>query len=123
MLWRVILGYPLGNTDAILPGAIVNLIGAEGSTGEAFYEGLEEVLQMDNVFVHIYGKEETKPGRKMGHVTIISREKQDLVYKAHKIKNTLRVLSREAAEVRAEEAKKKSEEEAADVRAMTSGGR
>lgn len=123
MLWRVILGYPLGNTEAILPGAIVNLIGAEGSTGEAFYEGLEEVLQMDNVFVHIYGKEETKPGRKMGHVTIISREKQDLVYKAHKIKNTLRVISREAAAVRAEEAKKKSEEEAADVRAMTSGGR
>jgi len=123
MLWRVILGYPLGNTDAILPGAIVNLIGAEGSSGEAFYEGLDEVLQMDNVFVHIYGKEQTKPGRKMGHVTIISREKQDLVYKAHKIKNTLRVVSKEAAAVHAAEAKKKSEEEAADVRAMTSGGR
>lgn len=97
MLWRVILGYPLGNTEAILPGAIVNLIGAEGSQGEAHYEGLDEVLQMDNVFVHIYGKNETKPGRKMGHVTIISREKQDLVYKAHKIKNTLKVISKEAA--------------------------
>jgi 5-(carboxyamino)imidazole ribonucleotide synthase len=93
MLWRVILGYPLGNTDAILPAAIVNLIGAEGSSGEAHYEGLEEVLQMDNVFVHIYGKKETKPGRKMGHVTIISREKHDLVYKAHKIKNTMKVVS------------------------------
>jgi len=92
MLWRVMLGYPLGNTDPILPGAIVNLLGAEGYTGEAYYEGLEEVLQMDNVFVHIYGKRETKPGRKMGHVTIISREKQDLAYKAHKIKNTLKVI-------------------------------
>jgi 5-(carboxyamino)imidazole ribonucleotide synthase len=106
MLWRVILGYPLGNTEAILPGAIVNLVGAENSEGEAYYEGLDEVLQMDNVFVHIYGKEETKPGRKMGHVTIMSREKQDLVYKAHKIKNTLRVISKEAAAVARAEAEK-----------------
>ena len=102
MLWRVILGYPLGNTEAILPGAIVNLIGAEGCEGEVHYEGLDEVLHMDNVFVHIYGKTETKPGRKMGHVTIISREKQDLVYKAHKIKNTLKVMSKAAAASAAE---------------------
>jgi 5-(carboxyamino)imidazole ribonucleotide synthase len=94
MLWRVILGYPLGNTEVILPGAIVNLIGAEGCEGEAHYEGLEEVLRMDHVFVHLYGKKETKAGRKMGHVTIISREKQDLVHKAHKIKNTLKVVSK-----------------------------
>jgi 5-(carboxyamino)imidazole ribonucleotide synthase len=94
MLWRVILGYPLGNTDAILPGAIVNLLGAEGHSGEAVYEGLTEVLQIDNVFVHIYGKKETKAGRKMGHVTILSKEKQDLVHKAHKIRNTLKVISK-----------------------------
>jgi 5-(carboxyamino)imidazole ribonucleotide synthase len=97
MLWRVILGYPLGNTDAILPGAIVNLIGEEGCEGEAYYDGLDEVLQIDNVFVHIYGKSDTRAGRKMGHVTIMSREKQDLIYKAHKIKNTLKVISKEAA--------------------------
>jgi len=94
MLWRVILGYPLGNTEVILPGAIVNLLGSEGYEGEAYYEGLDEVLQMDNVFVHIYGKKETKAGRKMGHVTIISREKQDLVHKAHKIRNTLKVVTK-----------------------------
>jgi len=94
MLWRVILGYPLGNTEVILPGAIVNLLGSEGCEGEAHYEGLDEVLQMDNVFVHIYGKKETKAGRKMGHVTIISREKQDLVHKAHKIRNTLKVVTK-----------------------------
>ena len=97
MLWRVMLGYPLGNTEAILPGAIVNLIGEEGCEGEAVYDGFDEVLQMDNVFVHIYGKKDTRAGRKMGHVTILSREKQDLVYKAHKIKNTLKVISKEAA--------------------------
>ena len=93
MLWRVILGYPLGNTAHILPAAIVNLLGAEGCNGEAKYDGLEEVLKMDNVFVHLYGKRETKPGRKMGHVTIISREKQDLVHKANRIKNTLKVIA------------------------------
>jgi len=94
MLWRVILGYPLGNTDPILPGAIVNLVGEPGHSGPAHYEGLNEVLAMDNVFVHIYGKKETRAGRKMGHVTILSREKHDLVHKAHKIRNLLKVISK-----------------------------
>lgn len=94
MLWRIMLDYPLGNTAHILPAAIVNLLGAEGFSGEAAYDGLEEVLKMDNVFVHLYGKKQTKPGRKMGHVTILHTDKQDLVYKAHKIKNTLRVISK-----------------------------
>jgi phosphoribosylaminoimidazole carboxylase (NCAIR synthetase) len=123
MLWRVILGYPLGNTEAILPAAIVNLIGAPGCEGEAHYEGLEEVLQMDNVFVHIYGKKDTKPGRKMGHVTIISREKQDLVYKAHKIKNTMKVISKEAAAKLAADAASRKAEDERDASVMTSGGR
>lgn len=93
MLWRIMLNYPLGNTDHILPAAIVNLLGAEGFSGEAKYEGIDEILQMENVFVHLYGKKETRPGRKMGHVTIISSNRQDLTYKAHKIKHTLRVIS------------------------------
>lgn len=93
MLWRVILGYPLGNTDHILPAAIVNLVGADGYSGEAIYDGLDEVLKMENVFVHIYGKKETKPGRKMGHVTIVSKDRQDLSFKAHRIKNILKVIA------------------------------
>jgi 5-(carboxyamino)imidazole ribonucleotide synthase len=93
MLWRIMLGYPLGNTDHILPAAIVNLVGAHGYTGNAKYEGLEEVLQMDNVFVHLYGKKQTRAGRKMGHVTIVSKDKQDLTYKANRIKNLLKVVS------------------------------
>lgn len=94
MLWRVMLGYPLGNTAAILPSIMVNIIGAEGYSGEAHYEGLEEVLKTDNAFVHLYGKKQTKPGRKMGHVTIISKEKQDLLHKANKIKRALIVKSK-----------------------------
>lgn len=93
MLWRIMLGYPLGNPQPIMPAAIVNLVGAEGYAGNAVYDGLEKVLAMDNVFVHIYGKQETRPGRKMGHVTILSHEKQELLHKANQIKHTLRVIA------------------------------
>jgi 5-(carboxyamino)imidazole ribonucleotide synthase len=91
MLWRIMLNYPLGNPDAILPSAIVNILGAEGHSGEAVYTNLDDVLSMDNVFVHLYGKKQTKPGRKMGHVTIMHSDYQDLRYKANKIKHTLKV--------------------------------
>ena len=93
MLWRIMLGYPLGNTDHIIPGAIVNLIGEENYSGKVKYEGLEKVLAIDNVFVHIYGKKETRPGRKMGHVTILSRERQELLHTSNKIKSLLKVIS------------------------------
>jgi 5-(carboxyamino)imidazole ribonucleotide synthase len=93
MLWRIMLNYPLGNTDHILPAAIVNLLGADGFEGDAKYEGINEILAMDNVFVHIYGKKKTKAGRKMGHITILSKEKQDLTHKARNIKNALKVIS------------------------------
>jgi 5-(carboxyamino)imidazole ribonucleotide synthase len=94
MLWRVMLGYPLGSTEHILPAAIVNLLGAEGHSGEAVYEGLNEILQIENVFVHIYGKKQTKPGRKMGHITILSKEKQELIHQANRIKQTVKVVAR-----------------------------
>ena len=93
MLWRVMLDYPLGCTEAILPAAIVNLLGTEGFTGDAIYEGLEKIMKLENVFIHIYGKKETKPGRKMGHVTILSKEKQELIHQANRIKNTLKVIA------------------------------
>ena len=94
MLWRIILGYPLGNTSVILPAAIVNLLGAAGNAGEPVYEGLNNILQINNVFVHIYGKKETRPGRKMGHITILSKEKQELIHQVNRIKQTVRVISK-----------------------------
>ena len=93
MLWRIMLGYPLGSTEPILPAAIVNLLGAEGFSGAACYEGLYDILQIENVFVHIYGKKETRPGRKMGHITILSKEKQELIHQANRIKQTVRVTA------------------------------
>ncbi len=93
MLWRIMLGYPLGSTEHILPAAIVNLLGEPGHKGKAVYEGLNEILQIENVFVHIYGKQETKPGRKMGHITIVSKEKQELIHQANRIKQTVKVIA------------------------------
>jgi 5-(carboxyamino)imidazole ribonucleotide synthase len=93
MLWRIMLGYPLGNTSPIQPSAIVNLIGAEGYSGNAVYEGLNEVLNTGGVFVHLYGKTTTKPGRKMGHVTILHADYDTLESNAKKVKETLQVIS------------------------------
>lgn len=93
MVWRIILGFPLGNTKAILPSVMINIIGSDDHSGPVKYEGLAEVLQIDNAFVHLYGKTDTKPGRKMGHVTIVSSEKQDLIHKANLIKQHLKVTA------------------------------
>lgn len=93
MLWRIILNYPLGNPKPILPSAIVNLLGAPNYSGEAIYEGLESVLKIENAFVHLYGKKETKPGRKMGHVTILSTDYHDLIFQANKIKQALKIIA------------------------------
>ncbi|MGV3765870.1 MAG: 5-(carboxyamino)imidazole ribonucleotide synthase [Chitinophagaceae bacterium] len=95
MLWRILLELPLGNTDALLPSALVNLIGEQGYSGPVQYEGLEEVLKMDKVYVHIYGKKQTKPGRKMGHVTILGNDRIDLVHKATRVKQALKVKTAE----------------------------
>jgi 5-(carboxyamino)imidazole ribonucleotide synthase len=89
MLWRIMLDFPLGNTDSILPSIMVNIVGAKGFNGNVIFEGLEEVLRIDNAFVHLYGKKQTKPGRKMGHVTILSKEKQELLHQSNKVKQTL----------------------------------
>ncbi len=69
---------------------MINIIGEEGFSGDVKYEGLEEVLKIDNAFVHLYGKKQTRPGRKMGHVTVISSGMNDLTYKANIINHTLK---------------------------------
>jgi 5-(carboxyamino)imidazole ribonucleotide synthase len=91
MLWRILLGYPLGNTESIMPSATINIIGAPDETGAARYEGLEELLKVGNAFFHLYGKKETRPGRKMGHATVLSNEKQELLHQINKIRHGLRV--------------------------------
>jgi 5-(carboxyamino)imidazole ribonucleotide synthase len=88
---RSILNLPLGSTDIILPAAMVNLLGEEGYSGLARYEGLENVLGLPGVHVHLYGKKITKPFRKMGHVTIIEKDPNKMEEKINFVKNTLKV--------------------------------
>ena len=96
MLLRILLGMPPGNTDMILPSLMLNLLGESGHSGEARYDGLADVMRIDNAFVHLYGKRETRPGRKMGHVTVMSREKQELLHQASVVKRTLKVRAKDA---------------------------
>jgi len=93
MLWRILLNYPLGNTTAHSPSVLINLIGEPAYSGEAVYTGLEEIMLMDGAYPHIYGKKETKPGRKMGHVTVLGTDRVDLVRKAKMVKDKLKVIA------------------------------
>ncbi len=90
---RAILNLPLGSTVAYQPSAMVNLLGEEGYTGEAKYDGLQEVLQLSGTHVHLYGKKITKPFRKMGHVTIVDAYVESLKKKANFVKQTLKVIA------------------------------
>jgi 5-(carboxyamino)imidazole ribonucleotide synthase len=94
MVWRILLGYPLGSTEALTASALVNLIGAEGHSGQVAYDGIEKLLNMDNVYVHLYGKEITKPGRKMGHVTILGSDRLACIMKSRLVKETASVISK-----------------------------
>lgn len=86
---RAILNLPLGDTDIRENAVMINLLGAEGYTGNALYEGAEEVMAMDDVHLHLYGKKTTKPFRKMGHATILGRDMLQVKMKAKKVKSTL----------------------------------
>ena len=90
---RSILNLPLGNTASKVAGIMVNLVGEEGFSGNVVYENMEEILKMDGVTPHIYGKKETRPFRKMGHVTIVNNDLLEARKIAEKVKNTIRVIS------------------------------
>lgn len=90
---RAILNLPLGNTATVLPSAMVNLLGEEGFSGDAQYQGLEEVLRLAGTHMHLYGKKMTKPFRKMGHVTIVDADLESLRKKANFVKQTLKVIA------------------------------
>jgi 5-(carboxyamino)imidazole ribonucleotide synthase len=92
MLWRILLDYPLGSTKPIHTTVLLNVIGSAENYGTAVYLGLEQVLKIENAFVHLYGKKETKPGRKMGHITLCGKDADELVFKSHRIKTMLKAV-------------------------------
>ena len=90
---RAILNLPLGNTDSKTAGVMVNLVGAEGYQGKVIYENIEQIMAMSGVTPHIYGKKETRPFRKMGHVTIINEDINQARAIAEKVKQTIKVIA------------------------------
>ncbi|MCM4164420.1 MULTISPECIES: 5-(carboxyamino)imidazole ribonucleotide synthase [unclassified Arenibacter] len=90
---RAILDLPLGNTASKVAGIMVNLVGEEGHTGNVVYENMEEILGLDGVTPHIYGKKQTRPFRKMGHVTIVNNDINEARRIAEQVKNTIKVIS------------------------------
>lgn len=90
---RAILNLPAGNTDIKTPAVMVNLLGEQGYTGDALYEGIEETMAIEGVNIHLYGKNKTKPFRKMGHVTIIDNDLKKAMQKAKKVQKILKVKS------------------------------
>jgi 5-(carboxyamino)imidazole ribonucleotide synthase len=90
---RAILDLPLGNTDSKVAGIMVNLVGAEGFSGPVVYENIEKIMAIDGVTPHIYGKKETRPFRKMGHVTIVNEDMKEARRIAEEVKNSIRVIS------------------------------
>ncbi|EFS97234.1 phosphoribosylaminoimidazole carboxylase, ATPase subunit [Capnocytophaga ochracea F0287] len=90
---RAILNLPLGSTESKVAGVMVNLVGAEGYQGKVVYENIEQIMAMEGVTPHIYGKKETRPFRKMGHVTIVNPNINKARQIAEQVKNTIRVIA------------------------------
>ncbi|WP_310378442.1 5-(carboxyamino)imidazole ribonucleotide synthase [Flavobacterium sp.] len=90
---RAILNLPLGNCDSKVAGIMVNLVGEENFSGPVIYENIEKIMAIDGVTPHIYGKKETRPFRKMGHVTIVNEDMTQARKIAEEVKNTIRVIS------------------------------
>ncbi|QFZ53798.1 5-(carboxyamino)imidazole ribonucleotide synthase [Oceanihabitans sp. IOP_32] len=90
---RAVLNLPLGRTDSKVGGIMVNLVGEEGYSGNVIYQNIENIMKMDGVTPHIYGKKQTRPFRKMGHVTIVNEDLVEARRIAQEVKNTIKVIS------------------------------
>jgi 5-(carboxyamino)imidazole ribonucleotide synthase len=91
---RAILGLPLGDASIIMPSVMINLLGEKGHTGEAHYDGIQDAMANGGVYVHLYGKKETKPMRKMGHVTVLASSLDAAIEKAKLVQQQIKVLNR-----------------------------
>lgn len=91
--YRVLKNLPLADTDAFGFSGMLNLVGEENHKGKVKYEGLNEVLKLPKTYIHLYGKTETKPGRKMGHINVLADSREELLEKLNHIKSIVKVLS------------------------------
>jgi 5-(carboxyamino)imidazole ribonucleotide synthase len=90
---RAIFNQPLGDTACLNNAIMVNILGEVGYEGPSIYQGIEKILKIPGVYVHLYGKALTKPFRKMGHVTIVDSDREKAIEKARLVQQTLKVIS------------------------------
>ncbi|MDG1516568.1 MAG: 5-(carboxyamino)imidazole ribonucleotide synthase [Flavobacteriales bacterium] len=92
-LLRCLLNLPLGDTEIKKPSVMVNLLGEKGFIGNAVYDGIEKVLALPGVYLHLYGKAQTKPFRKMGHATVVNNTLEEAKIIAKKVQEELRIIA------------------------------
>ena len=83
---RAVCGLPLGSSKPIKPAAMANLLGDVWEHGEPNWSA---ALQVENLKLHLYGKKEARPGRKMGHMTVLADSAQEAAEKAVMARNLL----------------------------------
>ncbi|MDR2207037.1 MAG: 5-(carboxyamino)imidazole ribonucleotide synthase [Flavobacteriaceae bacterium] len=93
--YRVLKNFPLADVDALGFSGMLNLVGGENSIGIVKYEGLESVLKIPKTYVHLYGKKETKPGRKMGHINVLANSREELLEKLLRVKSLIKVKNQD----------------------------
>ena len=91
---RAILGLPLGETKNKISGVMVNLVGEKKHNGPVKYNNIDQIMTIEGVTPHIYGKKETRPNRKMGHVTIVNEKLENAIKIAETVKETIKVISK-----------------------------
>ncbi|WP_226065597.1 5-(carboxyamino)imidazole ribonucleotide synthase [Kaistella polysaccharea] len=91
--YRVLKNLPLADTSSYQFSGMLNLVGEENFTGKAKYDGLENVLKLPNTYIHLYGKTDTKPGRKMGHINVLANSREELLDQLIHIKSLVQVIS------------------------------
>ena len=91
--YRVLKDLPLADTASKGFSGMLNLVGENNHTGKVKYEGIEEALKLPNAYVHLYGKGDTKPGRKMGHINVLADSREELLKQLVHIKSMVKVVS------------------------------
>jgi 5-(carboxyamino)imidazole ribonucleotide synthase len=70
---RAVCNLPLGDTELIQPAAMVNLLGDVWGGGEPQFD---KAFERSKTYLHLYGKREARPGRKMGHITVLAESSE-----------------------------------------------
>ena len=90
---RSILNLPLGETQILIPGIMVNLVGENKVEGNVVYQNINDIFEIPGVFIHIYGKKKSRLDRKMGHITIVNKDISKAIDIGKKIKKKIKVIS------------------------------